>query len=31
VLPGSACLSNPALTITANAERCMDRFVASHA
>lgn len=31
LLPGSACLANPALTITANAERCMDRFVAAHA
>ena len=31
VLPGSAALANPSLTITANAERCMDRFVASHA
>jgi cholesterol oxidase len=31
VLPGSTCLSNPALTITANAERCMDRFIAAHA
>lgn len=31
LLPGSACLSNPALTITANAERCMDRFIANHA
>ncbi|GAA1031398.1 GMC oxidoreductase [Virgisporangium ochraceum] len=30
-LPGSACLSNPALTITANAERIMDRFVAGRA
>jgi cholesterol oxidase len=28
LLPGSACLANPSLTITANAERCMDRFVA---
>ena len=26
VLPGSTCLANPALTITANAERIMDRF-----
>lgn len=31
VLPGSAALANPALTITANAERCMDAFVAAHA
>jgi cholesterol oxidase len=31
LLPGSAALANPSLTITANAERCMDRFVASHA
>jgi cholesterol oxidase len=31
VLPGSVCMSNPSLTITANAERCMDRFVAAHA
>ena len=31
LLPGSACLANPSLTITANAERCMDRFVAAHA
>jgi cholesterol oxidase len=30
-LPGSTCLSNPSLTITANAERCMDRFIAAHA
>ncbi|MDM4719402.1 GMC oxidoreductase [Micromonospora sp. WMMA1363] len=30
VLPGSTCLANPSLTITANAERCMDRFVAAH-
>ncbi|NIL55816.1 GMC oxidoreductase [Salinispora arenicola] len=30
ILPGSACLANPALTITANAERCLDRFVAAH-
>jgi cholesterol oxidase len=30
-LPGSTCLSNPSLTITANAERCMDLFVAAHA
>jgi cholesterol oxidase len=27
VLPGSTCLANPALTITANAERIMDRFL----
>ncbi|WP_373688159.1 NAD(P)-binding protein [Actinoplanes aureus] len=31
LLPGSTCLANPALTITANAERCMDRFLATHA
>jgi len=31
LLPGSAALANPALTITANAERCMDRFIAAHA
>jgi cholesterol oxidase len=31
LLPGSAALANPALTITANAERCLDRFVADHA
>jgi len=31
VLPGSTCLSNPSLTITANAERCMDRFIAANA
>lgn len=31
VLPGSTCLANPALTITANAERCLDRFIAAHA
>ena len=31
LLPGSTCLSNPSLTITANAERCMDLFVAAHA
>jgi len=31
LLPGSTCLSNPSLTITANAERCMDRFIAAHA
>ncbi|MFC7528486.1 GMC oxidoreductase [Actinoplanes sp. GCM10030250] len=30
LLPGSAALANPSLTITANAERCMDRFLASH-
>lgn len=29
LLPGSAALANPALTITANAERCMDLFLAS--
>ncbi|MGH3646698.1 MAG: GMC oxidoreductase [Micromonosporaceae bacterium] len=27
LLPGSACLANPALTITANAERCLDLFL----
>ncbi|MEV6302353.1 GMC oxidoreductase [Actinoplanes sp. NPDC051861] len=31
LLPGSAALSNPSLTITANAERCMDLFLASMA
>jgi cholesterol oxidase len=31
LLPGSGCLANPSLTITANAERCMDQFVATHA
>jgi cholesterol oxidase len=31
ILPGTGCLANPALTITANAERCMDRFIAAHA
>lgn len=31
LLPGSTCLANPSLTITANAERCMDRFIAEHA
>jgi cholesterol oxidase len=31
LIPGSGCLANPALTITANAERCMDRFIAAHA
>jgi cholesterol oxidase len=31
VLPGSGCLANPSLTITANAERCMDQFIAAHA
>jgi cholesterol oxidase len=30
VLPGSTALANPALTITANAERCLDLFLASH-
>ncbi|MEU4619478.1 GMC oxidoreductase [Actinoplanes sp. NPDC023801] len=30
LLPGSACLANPALTITANAERCLDVFLATH-
>ncbi|GIE94377.1 NAD(P)-binding protein [Paractinoplanes rishiriensis] len=31
LLPGTTCLANPSLTITANAERCMDRFIASYA
>ncbi|MEU7907146.1 GMC oxidoreductase [Actinoplanes sp. NPDC049118] len=31
LLPGSTCLANPSLTIAANAERCMDRFIAEHA
>uniref|UniRef100_UPI0038996CAE GMC family oxidoreductase N-terminal domain-containing protein n=1 Tax=Actinoplanes sandaracinus TaxID=3045177 RepID=UPI0038996CAE len=31
LLPGSTCLANPALTITANAERCLDLFLAAHA
>ncbi|MEV6345400.1 GMC oxidoreductase [Actinoplanes sp. NPDC051851] len=31
LLPGSTCLANPSLTITANAERLMDRFIAAHA
>ncbi|MEU8240102.1 GMC oxidoreductase [Actinoplanes missouriensis] len=31
LLPGSAALANPALTITANAERCLDQFLAAHA
>ena len=31
LLPGSTCLANPALTITANAERCLDRFIAANA
>lgn len=30
LLPGSTCLANPALTITANAERCLDLFLATH-
>jgi cholesterol oxidase len=30
VLPGSTGLANPALTITANAERIMDRFLGVH-
>jgi cholesterol oxidase len=30
LLPGSAALANPSLTITANAERCMDLFLAEH-
>ncbi|MFC4069153.1 GMC family oxidoreductase N-terminal domain-containing protein [Actinoplanes subglobosus] len=29
LLPGTACLANPAITITANAERCLDLFLAS--
>jgi cholesterol oxidase len=29
LLPGSSALVNPALTITAIAERCLDRFVAN--
>jgi len=31
LLPGSTCNANPSLTITAIAERCLDRFVASYA
>jgi cholesterol oxidase len=31
LLPGTTCLANPSLTIAANAERCMDRFVAEYA
>ncbi|MEU8656436.1 GMC family oxidoreductase N-terminal domain-containing protein [Actinoplanes philippinensis] len=31
LLPGTACLANPAITITANAERCLDLFLASPA
>ncbi|MEV4282288.1 GMC family oxidoreductase N-terminal domain-containing protein [Actinoplanes xinjiangensis] len=31
LLPGTACLANPALTITANAERCLDLFLATSA
>lgn len=31
LLPGTACLAEPALTITANAERIMDLFLAAHA
>ncbi|MFD4293697.1 GMC oxidoreductase [Rhodococcus sp. NPDC058505] len=31
LLPGSSALVNPALTITAIAERCLDRFVAARA
>ncbi len=31
VLPGTTCLTSPALTIAANAERIMDRFLAAHA
>jgi cholesterol oxidase len=31
LLPGSSANTNPALTIAAVAERCMDRFVAAHA
>ncbi|MBW6440148.1 NAD(P)-binding protein [Actinoplanes hulinensis] len=30
LLPGSACLANPALTVTANAERCLDEFLAAN-
>jgi cholesterol oxidase len=30
LLPGSTCNANPSLTITAIAERCLDRFVATH-
>jgi cholesterol oxidase len=30
LLPGTACLANPSLTITANAERVLDAFVAAH-
>lgn len=29
LLPGSTCLANPSLTITANAERCLDVFLAN--
>jgi choline dehydrogenase-like flavoprotein len=28
-LPGTACLADPSLTIAANAERCLDRFITS--
>jgi cholesterol oxidase len=31
LLPGTTCLANPALTITANAERVLDAFIAAHA
>ncbi|HCT81658.1 MAG TPA: cholesterol oxidase [Micromonosporaceae bacterium] len=31
LLPGTACLADPPLTITANAERCLDSFIAAHA
>lgn len=31
LLPGTAANANPSLTITAIAERCLDRFVAAHA
>jgi len=31
LLPGSTCNANPSLTITAIAERCLDRFVAAWA
>jgi cholesterol oxidase len=31
LLPGSTCLANPSLTITANAERCMDLFLSAQA
>jgi cholesterol oxidase len=31
LLPGTACLGGPSLTVTANAERVMDAFIADHA